>query len=362
MADKRRKHPTYDPDAEVTTVVAGHIGVIELNRPKALNSLSVEMIRLIREAIDKWADDDWIQFIVIKSSSEKAFCAGGDVRYVRMRDKKRMYRFGDSFFEEEYDLNERLSQVNKPVIALLEGIVMGGGMGISMHGSHRVVTPRTLGAMPEAAIGFVPDVGMSYRLTHLDVSPAVGLFIATTGWRLSPADMLYTGLGTNLVADVNKFESDLHSGDLPEALRSNALDPQALQEPTSILQKHHEWIEQTFADGDWGAIEARIVEAVNASSFIGDAELTQFITKVAESLQGASPESLVATVELFRRAEHATLREALDMEYKVGSELRRGKNFIEGVRAVLEHKDHNAQFDPATTDQVDVQKWRELLA
>ena len=119
MADKRRKHPTYDPDAEVTTVVAGHVGVIELNRPKALNSLNVEMIRLIREAVDKWADDDWIQFIVIKSSSDRAFCAGGDVRYVRMRDMKRMYRFGDSFFEEEYDLNERLSRVNKPVIALL---------------------------------------------------------------------------------------------------------------------------------------------------------------------------------------------------------------------------------------------------
>lgn len=358
MVDRRRKHPTYDPDAEVTTVVAGHIGVIELNRPKALNSLNVEMIRLIREAIDKWADDDWIQFIVIKSSSERAFCAGGDVRYVRMRDMKRMHRFGDTFFEEEYALNERLSQVNKPVIALLEGIVMGGGMGISMHGSHRVVTPRTLGAMPEAAIGFVPDVGMSYRLTHLDVSPAVGLFIATTGWRLGPADMLYTGLGTNLVADVHDFESDLHSGNLPEALGANALDPRELDEPASALQRHAEWIEQTFADGSWADIEARIVRDAGSSL---DAELEQYIAKVTKSLQGANPESLVATVELFRRAQHATLREALDMEYKVGTELRQGPNFIEGVRAVLEHKDHNAQFEPASTEDVDVKKWRELL-
>lgn len=358
MADKRRKHPTYDPDAEVTAVVAGHVGVIELNRPKALNSLNVEMIRLIREAVDKWVDDDWIQFIVIKSSSDRAFCAGGDVRYVRMRDMKRMYRFGDSFFEEEYDLNERLSRVNKPVIALLEGIVMGGGMGISMHGSHRVITPRTLGAMPEAAIGFVPDVGMSYRLTHLDCSPAVGLFIATTGWRLSPADMLYTGLATNLVADVHAFESDLHSGDLPEALRSNALDPQKLEEPTSMLQKHADWIERTFAEGSWTDIEARIVRDEGS---VSDAELAQFITKVTDSLKGANPESLVATVELFRRAEGATLREALDMEFKVGGELRRGPNFIEGVRAVLEHKDHNAQFEPASTDDVDVEKWRALL-
>ena len=358
MADKRRKHPTYDPDAEVTTVVAGHVGVIELNRPKALNSLNVEMIRLIREAVDKWADDDWIQFIVIKSSSDRAFCAGGDVRYVRMRDMKRMYRFGDSFFEEEYDLNERLSRVNKPVIALLEGIVMGGGMGISMHGSHRVITPRTLGAMPEAAIGFVPDVGMSYRLTHLDCSPAVGLFIAATGWRLSPADMLYTGLATNLVADVHAFESDLHSGDLPEALRSNALDPQKLEEPTSTLQQHAEWIERTFAEGTWADIEARIVRDEGS---VSDAELAQFITKVTDSLKGANPESLVATVELFRRAEGATLREALDMEFKVGGELRRGANFIEGVRAVLEHKDHNAQFEPASTDDVDVEKWRALV-
>lgn len=348
----------YDPEAEVTAVVAGRVGVIELNRPKALNSLNAEMIRLIREAVDRWADDDSIRFIVIKSSSDRAFCAGGDVRYVRTRDMKRMYRFGDAFFEEEYDLNERLSIVNKPVIALLEGIVMGGGMGISVHGSHRIITPRTLGAMPEAAIGFVPDVGMSHKLTHLDVPPAIGLFIATTGWRLSPADMLYTGLGTNLVADVHAFEAALQTDELPEALREHALELQELDEPVSTLQSHSEWIEQTFAEGSWAEIEARIAKDADS---VSDAELAQFITKVTDCSKGASPESLVATVELFRRAENSTLREALDMEYKVGSELRRGKNFIEGVRAVLEHKDFNAQFEPASTDEVDVQKWQELL-
>ena len=125
-----------------------------------------------------------------------------------------------------------------------------------------------------------------------------------------------------------------------------------------MLQQHAEWIERTFAEGAWTDIEARIVRDKGS---VSDAELAQFLTKVTDSLKGANPESLVATVELFRRAESATLREALDMEFKVGGELRRGPNFIEGVRAVLEHKDHNAQFEPASADEVDVDRWRALL-
>lgn len=326
--------------------IEGRVGVIELLRSSALNSLNLGMIRNIDQALDMFGQDDQISVISIASSSPRAFCAGGDVRWVRDEDLSGDYSAGDNFFREEYALNQRLSELGKPIVALLEGVVMGGGFGISAHGSHRVVTPRTIGAMPESAIGFVTDVGMSHVLTHLGVGAEIGAFIALTGWRLSPADMMYTGLATHHVDDIDALRGSLRNNELVEALATHSVPV----EGDSELEKHAEEIRAAFAKDEWVDVEKILTEGESA-----------FHDKVRELLAAANPTSLVAGYELLKRSVDTDLPTALDNELRVGSALRRQPNFAEGVRAVLVDKDHKPAFEPASAKDVDPQVWRDLL-
>lgn len=341
----------------INSRVVGHSGIIELDRPKALNSLTHAMVRDLRETLDTWESDDSIKVVVLRSSSPRAFCAGGDVRGVRESDLAGDLTAGDRFFAEEYELNLAMARYSKPIVSLLEGVVMGGGFGISAHGSHRVVTPRTIGAMPEAAIGFVPDVGMSYVLTHMAVDPAVGLFIGCTGWRLTPADMLFTGLGNVLVDDVTELADRLSTEHLWEALGQASLQSSVLEEPTSELEAHLGWIVNTFGEGSWLDIERRI-----AASDSAEGAEAVFVSKVKELLSVANPASLVACVELFRRSAEVDVEVALRNELAVANALRREPNFAEGVRAVLVDKDRSPRFRPSSADQVDPQRYRALLS
>lgn len=364
----------------------GRTGVVELRRSKALNSLNDPMIRALDLVLDSWGDGATVDRILLMSSAPRAFCAGGDVRWVRDEDAQGNYKVGDDFFELEYTLNLRLAEASVPVIALLEGVVMGGGFGISAHGSHRVVTPNTLGAMPEGAIGFVPDVGMSHKLTHLPVDPRVGLFIAVTGWRLSPADLMYTGLGTHYVGDAGAFATALVESDssVQEVLADHAtagagaIDPAAASSTgqhwgESELEKYHDLIVELCTGTDWAEMESKIREAVEGSAAensqtgadenagsVGSAQ-QEFLQKIIDSIDAANPESLVSAVELFRRSQATDLKQALDNELKVGSALRRRNNFLEGVRAVLIDKDRNPRFDPALAKDANPQEWREML-
>lgn len=346
---------TMEDESFVNTRVVGRCGILELNRPRALNSLTPSMIQYISEALLRWEKDDSIAVVMLTSTSERAFCAGGDVRWVRERDLDGDFAAGDEFFRDEYALNLRLSQFNKPIVALLESVVMGGGLGISAHGSHRVITARTRGAMPEAAIGFIPDVGMSYALTHMPIDPAVGLFIACTGWRLNPADMLYTGLGNVLVEDTVAFAEALGSAALPEIIAHYRLDASTLDEP-SQLQRNESWIVDNFRDGSWVDIAERI-QAAEPGRGVG----TEFLAAVHEQLASANPSSLVATVELFRRSATTDMATALENEWALGCLLRRQPNFAEGVRAVLVDKDRNPTFHPSSAAAVDAEVFRRAL-
>lgn len=327
--------------------IEGRAGVIELHRSKALNSLTLGMIRDINGALDVFESDDRIGVITLASSTPRAFCAGGDVRWVRDEDLSGDFRAGDEFFQEEYALNQRMAEYSKPIVALLEGVVMGGGFGISAHGSHRVVTPRTVGAMPEMAIGFVPDVGMTHVLTHLPVGPEIGAFIGLTGWRLSPADMMYTGLATHHVDDVEGLRQALRTTDLVGALQEFSVP---VQEP-SELEQHAGQITAALRHETWPEVEQQLRA--------GD---TDFTKKVSGLLDLANPTSVVAAFELFKRSAESDLRTALDNELRVGSELRRQPNFAEGVRAVLVDKDHTPKFVPDSIADVDAGFWRDLLA
>lgn len=342
----------------IKTRVEGNTAIVELDRPKALNALDHTMILALHEAFSQYEADDSVGQYIIRSTSPRAYCAGGDVRWVREQDLADNHAAGDRYFADEYELNYRLANFPKPVAAIMEGFVMGGGMGISMHGSHRIVTPSTVAAMPEMNIGFVPDVGISHVLTHMKATNpvAMGVFAGTTCWRMNAADMMATGLGTNLIADPEAFRESVRTKGFVEALDSHSTNPESLDLEPSGMITYADWISDVFSGDSWQEIEQRL----NRFS-TSDADLNDFVEHVKYQLTACNPTSLVACVELFRRAAEVDLRTALDNELAVGSALRREPNFAEGVRAVLIDKDRTPKFTPDHTADVDVEKWRALL-
>lgn len=260
----------------ISTVVEGRTGIIELDRPKALNSLNQEMITGIREAVDGWLDDAAVEQVLIRSSSERAFCAGGDVRSVAEDDAAGFHQSGDEFFKDEYGLNRRLATYPKSIVAIWQGVVMGGGFGISAHGSHRVVGPKVMAAMPEAAIAFVPDVGMTYRLNNLTPpegyaeklpeAGALAVFLGTTGWRMNSADLLATGLATHFAPDPQAFGDAVAGKGLARALREDAQEPAvALADgaagEASTLLANAQLISEIFSGETWLQIDEALAAA-----------------------------------------------------------------------------------------------------
>ncbi|HJD49309.1 MAG TPA: enoyl-CoA hydratase/isomerase family protein [Candidatus Corynebacterium intestinavium] len=355
----------------ISTLVEGRTGIIELDRPKALNSLNPEMIAGIREAVDAWLDDAAIEQVLIRSSSERAFCAGGDVRSVAEEDAAGLHQSGDEFFTAEYGLNRRLATYPKPIVAIWQGVVMGGGFGISAHGSHRVVGPKVIAAMPEAAIAFVPDVGMTHRLNNLTPpegyaeklpeAGALAVFLGTTGWRMNSADLLATGLATHYAPDPQAFGDAVGAKGLARALREDAQEPAtaladgALAEPSNLVA-NAQLISEIFGGETWLDIE-RALAAASAPNEAGQ----RFLDDVRAAVKKANPTSLVAITEIMRHARHTDLATALRNEFAVGAALRRDPNFPEGIRAVLVDKDQSPQFEPSDASAVDPSVWREML-
>lgn len=328
--------------AGVTGSGPGRTGVVTLDRPKALNALNRGMVGAVAAALDTFAADDTVRQVLIRSSSPKAFCAGGDVRSVRDSDLAGDSAGGDSFFTAEYDLNHRIATFPKPVVSLVDGLTMGGGLGLSLHASHRIITDRAWASMPEAAIGFVTDVGISHVFTHLPALEApqqptrsLGLWLAVTAYRLTPGDLLWTGLATGLVADVDAFTTRLFTDGVDRAVAVETVQGRNL--PSSRLREMEGDIRDLVVpDGGWAASDSRIQAADGQT-----AELTRKL------LEPANPLSLEATARLLDHSSRHTLREALDAEFSVGCWARSRPNFAEGVRAVLVDKTRDAVFTPA---------------
>ena len=181
-------------ESQVVVERRGEAGFILLNRPKALNALTLDMVRAVTSALDDFERDDRVARIVLQGAGEKAFCAGGDIRWVTERGRAGDLAAALSFFREEYTLNARIHGFSKPYVSLIDGIVMGGGVGLSLHGTHRVASERAVFAMPEVGIGFFPDVGATYALPRLP--RRAGVALAATGLRAHGADMAALGLAT----------------------------------------------------------------------------------------------------------------------------------------------------------------------
>lgn len=332
----------------VLTLVDQTTGIIQLNRPKALNSLNPEMVHAIAQALETWRDDPAITQVLIESTSPKGFCAGGDVRYARQEILAGNPAPVDAFFAEEYAMNKALAAYPKPYVALIDGVVMGGGLGVSAHGSHRVVTENAFASMPEMLIGYITDVGMSWTLQHTPgSSQALGAFLGITSWRLNPTEMLWTGLATHFVpaAELAALRSEIIARGVEEAVAGLRARPEA----ENRLAPLREAIEATFAHPRW----AQINEALSRYP-----ELRAVVNK---ALVGANPASVVAAAALFAANQSVELPAAIDNEARLAAALRMEPNFAEGVRAVLVDKTHDAAFVPARYADVNEAAYLALL-
>lgn len=301
------------------------------------------MIHLIREALIGWRDDPAVEQVLVFSNSPKALCSGGDVREARDGVLDGRLEEVDGFFRNEYLTNGDIAEYPKPFIAVMDGVVMGGGLGISAHGSHRVVTERAFASMPEMNIGYVTDVGVPYMAQRMvgtrgKASPALAKFWGITGYRMYAADMLWSGLATHLIRDPESFITAVIEQGVDAAV-----DAYALPAPSPApLEEHIEDIEAVFSHSTWDEITAALEE---------HPRLKELVT---ELLSQACPASIIAANELFEaEAQAGTIREALELELNLGRVMIRRPDFAEGVRAVLVDKTQDARFEHASTDEVD---------
>ncbi|KLK94847.1 3-hydroxyisobutyryl-CoA hydrolase [Microvirga vignae] len=329
-----------DETAEVICEKQGQAGVITLNRPQALNALTLTMVREMHQALDAWAKDPQVTRVIVQGAGEKAFCAGGDIR--RLTD---LLQAGErdealAFWREEYQLNILIKRYPKPYISLIDGIVMGGGVGISLHGSYRVAGERYLFAMPEVGIGFFPDVGATYALPRLPGQ--TGMYLALTGERVKRADAAILGLATHSVASeaIGSLRQALIAGEpVDEALAKAASDP-----GPAPLDEHRAVIDSCFSAESVAAVLQRLDEEAGKGS--------EFAAKTAAGMRTKSPTSMCIAFEQVRRGASLDFEEAMKTEFRIVSRIGDGKDFFEGVRAVLLDKDNQPRWEPASLDSV----------
>ncbi|HYS64149.1 MAG TPA: enoyl-CoA hydratase/isomerase family protein [Paraburkholderia sp.] len=344
---------------EIATYVANRIGFIELERPKALNALSTGMIRAMHAALDQWREDPDVLAVVVRSQHPRAFCAGGDVRFLYESAQRGEHDARDTFFIEEYRLNHTIFTYPKPYIALMNGVVMGGGMGIS-QGAHRtgglrVVTDSTKMAMPETRIGLFPDVGASWFLAR--TPGAIGRYLAVTGEAIGAADALYAGLADIYIDDaalpalVDTLRSELfeRGTDVVACVERETAAHQVVPQPdASPLANARALIDRHFALPELARILASLERARDGDA---DPDTAEWAEQTIAVLRERSPLSMAVSLEVVTRAEGSmaeVLRGDLDL---TRSCFLRGDT-IEGIRARIIDKDNAPRWRFARIEDV----------
>jgi enoyl-CoA hydratase len=322
-----------EPDTiGVEATTENGVGRILLDRPRSLNALTTAMVERLRDVLEAWTDES-LRAITIESSSARAFCAGGDIRQVRQNTLDDDSGASDRFFTAEYQVNHLLGTSRAPVVALVDGVCMGGGLGLSVHGAFRVVGDGLVMAMPESSIGFFPDVGATHFLPRLPGE--VGTYLGLTGARLGAADAVAVGLATHHVtSEVLAGLADRIVAD--ERPVGSVLAEAAVGPGPSPLLAHRAEIDRTFA----GPTVDDVLEALRR-------EGTSWAEETRASLGAVSRQSLEVTLDLLRWAEGRTLRECLDAELRAGRHVALSPDFVEGVRAVLVDKDRDPSWGPS---------------
>eukprot|EP00216_Chloropicon_sp_CCMP2111_P004396 CAMPEP_0198240892 /NCGR_PEP_ID=MMETSP1446-20131203/5879_1 /TAXON_ID=1461542 ORGANISM="Unidentified sp, Strain CCMP2111" /NCGR_SAMPLE_ID=MMETSP1446 /ASSEMBLY_ACC=CAM_ASM_001112 /LENGTH=375 /DNA_ID=CAMNT_0043923675 /DNA_START=376 /DNA_END=1503 /DNA_ORIENTATION=+ len=347
---KRELCTTMDSNSDVKVSDLNRFKVASLNRPRALNAISKPIVEELHTLFSTWDQSPQVHGIVLKGEGEKAFCAGGDVKSVTESYKQGHKDSTLDFFRREYKLNFLISKLNAPYIALIDGITMGGGAGLSMHGRFRVATERTLFAMPECALGLFTDVGASYFLTHL-LPENLGTCLALTGTRVRGGEMKAIGLATHYVPSWRLPYLEERIQDLGESGRDQKSVDLAIKEfeedmpmESSILMSKMDRINACFGHN---SVE-KIAEELGSFADNGD----KWCAEQKKAMAKGSPTSLKVNLELLRRGKSLTLNECLKMEYRLLTRFMEGSDFYEGVRAILVDKDFKPTWNPATLDQV----------
>ncbi|MFV3406518.1 MULTISPECIES: enoyl-CoA hydratase/isomerase family protein [Pseudomonas] len=328
----------------VLAEVRNHIGHLTLNRPAGLNALTLDMIRALQYHLHRWALDDQVHAVMLRGEGPKGFCAGGDIR--SLHDSfKAGEQLHATFFEEEYALDLCLHHYRKPVLALMDGFTLGGGMGLAQGCELRIVTERSRLGMPEVGIGYFPDVGGSYFLPR--VPGELGIYLGVSGVQIKAADALYCGLAdwyldSECLASLDAGLDRLHFGDYPLKDLQNllaSLGTQVLDD--APLAKLRPVIDHFFALPDLPSI----VEQLRAVT-IGDSHA--WALQTADLLETRSPLAMAVTLELLRRGRHLALEDCFAMELHLDRQWFEHGDIIEGVRALIVDKDKQPRWNPPT--------------
>lgn len=333
------------PADEVLAEVRGRLGVITLNRPKALNALNLAMVGQLDKILARWVDDPAVDAVLIRSASERAFCAGGDVRSIGiLPDPAERMALGRAFFGTEYRVNHRINIFRKPFIALINGVAMGGGLGVSVHGSHRVVSENVRMAMPETVLGLFPDVGATW---FLDRCPGkIGRYLALIGPHIGAADALTAGLATHHVpfAAFEALVADLATADSLDGAAVDAIiDAHATVAEGGMLADRKADIARLFSGTDLAATVAAVEAAASDADWIAEARAV---------LGRASPTSLLATWRRLVEGKDQSIERVLSDDFRMAVRVVGGHDFAEGVRAILVDKDQSPRWDPPTLETV----------
>ena len=333
--------------ADISFERRGSLGLITLDRPKALNALTPGMVGEMQDNLDAWATDDTVHAVLITGAGSRAFCAGGDVKDMALQVKSGNTALARDFFRAEYTLNYTIHKFPKPYIAWLDGIAMGGGVGVSAHGSHRVATENTLFAMPETSIGFFPDIGGGYFLPRFPGQ--TGTYLALTSSHIGPADSIYTGFATHYMPSygfdtlVETLSTQEWGGGDDKETVTQVLD--SLSVPTegdAVLAPHRAQIDGCFGHD---TVEG-IFESLNRDD-------SAFAAETLAALYAVCPVSLKVALRQLREGEKLDFARVMQMEYRISQRRVLDPNFYEGVRAALIDKDKKPQWVPRDVSDVD---------
>ncbi|GAA3860782.1 enoyl-CoA hydratase/isomerase family protein [Leifsonia kafniensis] len=318
----------------------GHLALITLNRPDKLNAVDHDMVTAITAALDGWADDDTVATVAIRGAGTRGLCAGGDILALHHHISTGQADAATAFWRDEYHLNATIARFPKPYLSIMDGIVLGGGVGLSAHGSHRVVTERSQVGMPETAIGFVPDVGGTWLLSH--APGELGTYLALTAESVGPGDALALGLAEHFVPSGRIFEL-LHRAahsDIEDAIAAVASAPPAAQ-----LLPHRKWIDRAFNAASMRELEDNL-------GHVGTSAADRALARIARN----SPTALELTLAALRRARGLnSLEEALAQELRVSVRCFALPDFAEGIRARVIDRDRTPNWadscpNPAWTE------------
>ncbi|RHZ71436.1 hypothetical protein Glove_258g41 [Diversispora epigaea] len=337
--------PTMGEPSQADVLQRRKLGsrIFILNRPKVLNALDLGMIRTMTPQLQAWKESDLCKVIILKAAGDTAFCAGGDVKRVILDEENGKHEEAVKFFEEEYQLNHLIATINKPFVSIMNGITMGGGVGLSVHGPFRIATEKTVFAMPEAKIGFFPDVGGSFFLPRLDGQ--IGTYLALTGFQLKGLDVFYAGIAThyvpsNRLAFLEERLSEIECDD-------NEVINMAIEDYVFESNKDHVY----SLSGDVRKAIDRCFKFESVEEIIEalEAENTEWATKTKKTILSLSPTSLKVTLNALRKGKKKVITDCFKMEFILAQKFLENSDFKRGVRALLIDKpSKKPEWDPST--------------